>query len=153
GLLTGDGALARQWLVQGGVALLESLSAAMIWLLLRHSGLSRRAALLAAALYVAAPPLLRSYSVGEMANLFGQALLLPLLLDLVAGARRAARGPVAALGAALLAAVLVSHAGMTISAVALLAAWLPLSLLGRPPGWLMGRLPLLAAWAGAAALV
>ena len=153
GLLIGDGALARQWLVQGGVALLESLSAAMIWLLLRHSGLSRRAALLAAALYVAAPPLLRSYSVGEMANLFGQALLLPLLLFLVAGAQRAARWPVAALGAALLAAVLVSHAGMTISAVALLAAWLPLWLLGRPPGWLKGRLPLLAAWAGAAALV
>jgi hypothetical protein len=129
-LAGGDGAL-RQLLMQGGVALVESCSAALIWLLLRAAGFGRRAALASAALYVAAPPLLRSYSVGEMANLFAQALLLPLLLLLVvAGATHAGRRT-AALCGALLTLVLLGHTGATISTAALLAAWLPLSALGR----------------------
>ncbi|MEN9933781.1 MAG: hypothetical protein RLZZ387_360, partial [Chloroflexota bacterium] len=124
-LLLGDEALDGR-LIQGSVALLESCGAAIIWLLLRRAGVGRAAALLGAALYAAAPPLLRSYSVGEMANLFAQALLLPLLLFLTLAPPRARRAGVAAVGGTLLAMLLLSHTGASISVAALLAAWLPL---------------------------
>ena len=119
------------WLIQGGNALLESCSAALIWLLLRRAGLGRRAALLGAALYAVIPPLLRSFSVGEFANIFGQSLLLPLLLFLVLGAPYAHRWPVALVGSVLLLVILLSHIGVLISALALLLAWLPLWWLGE----------------------
>jgi hypothetical protein len=132
-LLFGDEQQARR-LIQGGNALLESCAAALIWLLLRRVGLGRRAALLGAILYVVAPPLLRSYSIGEFANIFGQSLLMPLLLFLALGAPHARRWPVALLGALLMLAILLGHTGMTLSAAALLLAWLPLWRFGhRPP--------------------
>lgn len=121
-------------LVQAGNALLESSSAALVWLLLRRVGLGRRAALLGATLYVTAPPLLRSFSVGEFANLFAQSLLVPLLLFLVLGAPRAVYWRVVAPGAVLLLAIALSHTGMTISVAALLAVWTPLWWLSRPRG-------------------
>lgn len=127
-LVTGGDLEMRRWMLQGGVALAESVGAALLWLLLRRAGLGRWASLAAAALYAAAPPLLRSYSVGEMANLFAQALVPALLLFLAVGAPQARRPAVAALGAALLAVLLLSHTGVTLSTAALLAAWLPLSL-------------------------
>jgi hypothetical protein len=113
-------------LIQSGNALIESCAAALIWLLLRRAGLGRRAGLLGAALYVVAPPLLRSFSVGEFANIFGQSLLAPLLVFLVLGAPLARRWPAALVGGALLLAILLSHTGVTISTLALLIAWLPL---------------------------
>ncbi len=125
-LLFGDEPQQGGWLIQGGNALLESCSAALIWLLLRRAGLGRRAALLGAALYVVIPPLLRSFSVGEFANIFGQSLLLPLLIFLVLGAPHARRWPLALVGSLLLLVILLSHTGVTISALALLLAWLPL---------------------------
>jgi hypothetical protein len=118
------------WLIQGGNALLESGSAVLIWLLLRRAGLGRRAALLGAALYIVIPPLLRSFSVGEFANIFGQSLLLPLLLFLVLGAPHADRWLVVLVGSLLLLLILLSHTGVTISTLALLLAWLPLWWLG-----------------------
>nr|MCU0493052.1 hypothetical protein [Chloroflexaceae bacterium] len=69
----------RVLLVQSGVALLDSLVVGLIWLLLRRAGLGQAAALLGAALYLAPPPLLASFSAGEYANLGGQALALPAL--------------------------------------------------------------------------
>ncbi|HWQ15307.1 MAG TPA: hypothetical protein VNL77_21080, partial [Roseiflexaceae bacterium] len=129
-LLTGADRPLQTLLLQGGVALLESCSAALVWLLLRRCRVDRAAALLGAALYAFAPPLLRAYAVGEMANLFAQALLLPLLLFLALGAPQAGRPGVTALGTALLAALLLSHTGAAISTAALLAAWLVLRWLG-----------------------
>jgi hypothetical protein len=110
-------------LVQGSNALLESCSVALIWLLLRRSGAGRRAALLGAGLYVVAPPLLQSFSVGEFANIFAQSLLVPLLLFLALGAPQAHRREVLVPGAALLLALLLSHTGVALSTLALLAAW------------------------------
>jgi len=131
--LLSDDRQQRAWLVQGSNALFESAAVVLIWLLLRWAGLGRRAALLGAALYVIAPPLLRSFSAGEFANLFAQSLLLPLLLFLVLGAPQARRGPMTAIGVVLLAAILFSHTGFTISVLATLAAWLPLSWFSQQP--------------------
>jgi hypothetical protein len=131
-LLFGAERLSLGLLIQAGNALLESSAAALLWLLLRRAGLGRRAALMGAALYVVAPPLLRSFSVGEFANIFGQSLLAPLLLFLALGAPLARRWPAALVGGALLLAILLSHTGTTISVAALLLAWLPLWWLGRP---------------------
>lgn len=114
------------WIIQGANSLLESLSAFVIWLILRFAGVGRHAALCGAILYVVAAPVLRSYSVGEMANIFGQALIAPLLLFLVAGAAHAHRRLVATVGGVLLAGTLLSHTGISLSSMAMLAAWLPL---------------------------
>ncbi|MFP4439199.1 MAG: hypothetical protein ACLFVO_18315 [Chloroflexaceae bacterium] len=69
----------RVLLVQSGVALLDSLVLALLWMLLRQAGLGMRAALFGAAFYLAPAPLLVSFSIGEYANIGGQALLLPAL--------------------------------------------------------------------------
>jgi hypothetical protein len=134
-LLIGADRQAAGLLIQTGNALLESCTAALLWLLLRRAGLGRRAALLGATLYIVAPPLLRSFSVGEFANVFGQSLLAPLLLFLALGAPLARRWPAALVGGALLLVILLSHTGVTISTAALLLAWLPLWWLApSPPG-------------------
>src|SRR5262249_31933371 len=76
--------------------------------------------------------------------------LVPLLLFLALGAPHARRWPVALLGTLLVLAILLSHTGVTISATALLLAWLLLGWLGHrssTPAW-----PMLAA-GGAAARV
>lgn len=131
-LLVSDDRHMLDLIIQGGNALLESSAAALIWLMLRRARLGGRAALLGAALYVVAPPILRSFSVGEFANLFAQSLLAPLLLFLTLDASHIHRWPVVALGSVLLAAILLSHTGMTISVLALLAAWTPLWWFSRP---------------------
>jgi hypothetical protein len=131
-LLLGDDRRQSGLLIQSGNALLESCAAALIWLLLRRAGLGRRAALIGAALYVTIPPLLRSFSVGEFANIFGQGLLAPLLLFLTLGAPHARRWPAALVGGTLLLGILLSHTGVTISTLALLVIWLPLWWIERP---------------------
>jgi hypothetical protein len=124
------GATAREtaYLIQGSVALFESLGALWIWLLLRKLGSGRRAALLAAALYTLPPPLLGAYSVGEMANLFGQAWVPLLLLAIVLWPQSNQATPRIALLVLIVAAVLLSHTGVTISALCLLVGWWVLSL-------------------------
>ncbi|GAB4127612.1 MAG: hypothetical protein Fur005_10120 [Roseiflexaceae bacterium] len=123
-LLLEDG---QRWqvtlLVQAGVALLEALGAYAIWLLLRRVGSGQRAALFGAALYLLPLPLLRAYSIGEMANLFGQVFVPLLLLVLACWPITPIRGRGAVLAMLLVAFMLLSHTGVTISAVALLAGW------------------------------
>jgi hypothetical protein len=132
-LLIGTDRQAIGMLIQAGNALLESCTAALLWLLLRRAGMGRSAALIGAALYIVTPPLLRSFSVGEFANIFGQSLLAPLLLFLALGAPLARRWPAALVGGVLLLVILLSHTGVTISTVALLLAWLPLWWLAPSP--------------------
>lgn len=126
-LFSGVDRAAQTLLVRGGTALLESLTTALLWWVLRRAGMGRNAALIGAALYMLAPPLLRSYSVGEMANLLAQALVAPLMLWLALAGRDAPRW-LAPAGAALLAIVLLSHGGIALSAGAMLAVWAPLRL-------------------------
>jgi|GEM_PF-458006 len=69
----------RVWIMQSGVALLDSLVPALLWMLLYQAGLGTRAAFFGAAFYLAPAPLLVSFSIGEYANIGGQALILPAL--------------------------------------------------------------------------
>jgi hypothetical protein len=120
----------RRLLLKGGLALLDSLVLGLIWLLLRPHG--RRAALLGAALYLAPPPLLSSFSIGEFANIGGQALALPVLALLAATGVQSAKSKMQnakifafciSLFALLIA--LLGHLGVVISLVCTLAAlWL-----------------------------
>ncbi len=134
GQLVASGDAARRLLVQGGVALLDALSIGLIWVLLRRAGFGARARLLGAALYLLPTPALESFSIGEYANLGGQALALPLLAVLGLGlasaqalARRPSGGrvwPQATLTVAV-ALGLLGHSGVTLSVGALIAAaWL-----------------------------
>ncbi|MCX7789005.1 MAG: hypothetical protein N2378_00050, partial [Chloroflexaceae bacterium] len=134
GQLIASGDTARRILVQGGVALLDVLSIGLIWALLGRAGFSRRARLLGAILYLLPTPALESFSIGEYANLGGQALALPLLAMLglgLAGAHALAQPPaggrvwpLAALTVAV-ALGLLGHSGVTLSVGTLIAAaWL-----------------------------
>ncbi len=76
-LFTASDIDSRVLTVQSGVALLDSLVIALVWLLLRQTGLGRRSALFGASLYMLPAPLMGSFSVGEYANIGGQALALP----------------------------------------------------------------------------
>ncbi|MBC8163250.1 MAG: hypothetical protein H7Z42_18735 [Roseiflexaceae bacterium] len=99
------------------VAALDSAVAWLIWFVLRrHSA----AALFAAALYLVPAAPLRSFGVGEFANLAGQSLALPLLaaLSLLGGRMREPR--VFCLLLLLLMLALLGHAGVTISVILLL---------------------------------
>jgi hypothetical protein len=79
GALLAVGDEARKLLVQGGIALLDSLALVLIWIVLRRAGFSVIGAALGAACYLLPTPALESFSIGEYANLGGQALVLPLL--------------------------------------------------------------------------
>jgi hypothetical protein len=116
----------RALLVQLGVALLDSLVVALLWLLLRRAGLGQRAALFGAALYLLPLPMLLSFARGEYANLGGQVLALPVLALLALGGARSGAGWRGVLLLALLASMgLLSHMGVAISlALVLGAAWL-----------------------------
>lgn len=115
----------RRLILQVGNALLDSLVVAGIWYVMRRAGLGQRAALLGAALYVAAPPPLRSLSVGEFANVSGQALAFPALVLLADAPRTLARQRGYLAAVALLAAALLGHSGVSISLVLLLGClWL-----------------------------
>lgn len=136
-LPAGEGA--RRILVMAGGALWDSLAVALLWYVLRRSGAGDRAALMGAALYIVAPPLLKSFSVGEFANIFGQGLALPLLATLaLAGDRIGARRVHLAIGA-LLALALLGHLGVGISVALLLAclAGLWLAAQRRALPWLL----------------
>lgn len=135
-LLTGADRAALTLLVQAGTALLESLTVAILWLLIRRAGAGRTAALYATAIYALAPPILRSYSVGEMANLLAQALVAPLILWM-ALALRDRSWKMMLSGVALILLILLSHGGVALSTGAALAVWLLLSLIQTPKTLLM----------------
>jgi hypothetical protein len=112
-------------------AIWDSLAVGVIWYVLRRCGGDTRAALLGAALYVLPPPLLKSLSVGEFANVFGQGLALPLLALLAVPARELQHKPFLIVLPILLALALLGHLGVVISLIGLLSC-LGLFWLGRP---------------------
>lgn len=93
-------------------ALADSLTILWLWLLLRALDVRFAVAAFAGALYVVATPLLRSLLTGELANVWGQALVLPWLLTLVLW--RQGRAPALLLGATT-AIVLLGHSGVFLS--------------------------------------
>lgn len=66
-----------------GNTLGDSLAIAALWLVLRMAGAPVPAALFAGGLYLFATPLLNAMSIGEMANVWGQALVGPLVVLVV----------------------------------------------------------------------
>jgi len=145
GQLLAAGGEARRLLVQGGTALLDSLTIVAIWALMRRAGFGQRVATIAAACYLLPTPALEAFSIGEYANLGGQALALPLLALLALGAAAATddrrpttddrqwavplgspavvRGwPSVVILATAIALALLGHSGVTLSAGALVAA-------------------------------
>lgn len=69
----------RVVMIQSSVALLDSLCVALLWWMLWQAGLGQRAALMGAALYLLPAPHMTSFSIGEYANIGGQAMALPFL--------------------------------------------------------------------------
>lgn len=132
-------------LVIAGAALADSLTILWLWLWLRCLGAGRPAALGAAAVYLFATPLLRSLQIGELANVWGQAQVAPVLLALTLW--RQGRLPARVL-TPLLALALLGHFGVFLSLLALGAAYLSLLLLRDP-----FRALRLAALGGAALLI
>lgn len=124
----------RILLVQIGSALLDSLVVALIWFLLLRSGLGRRAALFAAALYLLPVAALESFSIGELANLGGQALAMPFLALLALGfasPQADRRFWSLTLLTLTLTIALVAHSGVTLSVGALVAAAWAMALTSR----------------------
>ena len=76
-----------------GNTLADSLVIVALWLLLRTAGAPAMVACFTAGLYLFATPLLNALSIGEMANVWGQALVAPLALMLLRWRQaRAGRG-------------------------------------------------------------
>jgi hypothetical protein len=117
-LFSGDDA-ARRLIVTAAAALLDGGVALLLWWWLRREGYSARAALTAAALCIAPAAQLEALSIGELANVAGQALALPALL--LAGSSAAGPRHRWACWSMLLAAALLLHSGVTLS-VGLMAA-------------------------------
>ena len=130
-LLPGALLLSPERLVQAGNALLDSLVIASNWLLLRSAGASARAGLFAGALYLFALPLLLSLSVGEMANVWAQALVAPLFLALLL--RRLGRAP-SWLLVGMLALSFLAHSGVFLSLLLFFGVYLVLL-------WTVDRFP------------
>lgn len=160
-LLLPAGHGARVLLMQLGTALLDSMAVAAVWLILRRAGAGRRAALLGAACYLLPTAALESFSVGELANLGGQALALPFIVLLALGALRDERPDAGAPGRRgqakwgliapiLLCVALLAHSGVTLSVGALVAAAWALACLAalRRAPWPVGALRLSLAAAG-----
>ena len=129
-------------------ALADSLVAGLLWYVLRRSGYSEGIAILSAALYVLPGPMLRSLSVGEFANVFGQALAMPLLVYAAVNARRIDTPRWFAGLVLLLMLALLGHLGVTISLFGLLA-YLLLAWLVRPATRPAARMLVLAGMLGA----
>jgi hypothetical protein len=126
-------------LVQGGLALIDGTSVLLIGLLARRVGLGARGALLAALLYVALPISVTGLWWGFTAQTFGQWLMVPLALVLLAALRQP-RPALWATACVLLSMALLSHIGVAILAV----AWLGLALLLVRP---VARVPWRSWWA------
>jgi hypothetical protein len=121
--------------------------------LARAFGASGRAAIVAMLLYAAVPVGLTALWWGLTAQVFGQALMAPLALALLAAFRRPGRVGAWALAGALLSVAVLTHIGVTIVAFAWLGlAWLALARRGTaPPAW--RRLTLILAISGALGLL
>jgi hypothetical protein len=111
--------------VQGGIAVVDGFGALATGVLALRLRQGQRAAVYAALVYAALPVMLTSLWFGHTAQVFGQGLMAPLALALLAGAASVRWRPWL-IGGALLAMALLSHIGVTILAV----AWLGLAWLG-----------------------
>jgi hypothetical protein len=146
GLLLG---LAPPLLVQSGIALVDGLGAFAVGALARALGMSTRAAILSALLYAAAPISLTALWWGLTAQIFGQALMVPLALALLAALRVPRRLGAWAAAVVLLSVALLSHIGVTIVAFVWLGlAWLALARRGAAPPTAWRRLTLALAVSG-----
>jgi hypothetical protein len=133
-LLFPSGRASVELLLQIGNALLDSLVVGAIWYVLRRRLHGQLAALIGALLYVLPPPALKSFSVGEFANLFGQGLTIPLLVALATVPHRLREPRVFGVVLALMLFALLGHSGVTISVV-LLLGYLGLVWLVGPRTW------------------
>jgi len=125
-------------------ALIDSLAIGALWLMVRASGFPFAAAAFAGGLYIFAEPLLGSMSVGEMANVWGQALATFAIAALVLWRERHVASAVAA---AVLAVALLGHLGVFASLLVFVAAYGVLLLLARQTDWARYALIVLAAGA------
>jgi hypothetical protein len=103
-------------LVQGGNAIVDGLGALAVGVLALRLGAGRRVALLATLLYAALPVMLTSLYWGHSAQVFGQGLMAPLALALLAAFNQPRRRAWFLAGA-LLACAFLSHIGVTIIAL------------------------------------
>lgn len=140
-LLPGQLLAPARTVVTIGNTLADSLAIASLWLLLRMTSAPASAALFAGGLYLFAPPLLKSLSVGEMANVWGQALVGPLLLLVLSWQRRTL--PAWALLAGFAVAFL-GHFGVLLSLLLFFAVYEALLLVERG-AWIKLAVLLLAA--------
>jgi hypothetical protein len=151
GLLLG---LAPAMLVQSSIALFDGLAAFAVGALPRAWGARGRGALRAALLYAAVPAGLTALWFGLSAQVFGQALMAPLALALLAGLREPHRRHVWALAAALLCLAVLSHIGVAIVAFAWLGlAWLMLARRAAVPAPAWRMLTLVLAISGVVGVV
>ncbi|WP_298818769.1 hypothetical protein [Chloroflexus sp.] len=150
-LLYGDDFVSRRLLVTITAVALDSLFCIAIWWWIRQGGFSERAALLGAACYVMATQSLEALTIGELANIGGQALILPALIGLSAGAaaRTGTRLQLGGLALAI-AAGLMAHSGVTLG-FGLLIGW-SWVLAWRQPPMVVSPFRLFIAAAGGIAL-
>lgn len=132
-------------------AALDSLFCVAIWWWVRQAGFGQRAALLSAACYLFATQALEALAIGELANVGGQALIVPALIGLSLGAAANRSHWLALSGLALaIAAGLMAHSGVTLGFGFLIGwAWL---LAWRQPAAIVTPARLFIAAAGGIAL-
>lgn len=113
----------RVLIIQGIVAILDSLGVILVWALLMRAGVGRHAALLGATLMLAPVPILTSFSIGEYANIGGQALAWPVLALLTCSVQSLATSSMLALFVLWLCVGWLGHLGVAISLTFLLGSW------------------------------
>jgi hypothetical protein len=111
-------------------ALVDSGAILWLWLILRSSGQPPIAAYFAGATYLFARPLLLSLSTGEMANVWGQALVLPWMLALLLWRQGRISDLLLGMTTAI---VLLGHFGVLLSLLAFGAALMIIWLAQRDP--------------------
>jgi hypothetical protein len=112
-----------------GNAFWDATIVGLLWYTLLHARMTERAASFAAMLYVVATPMLNRLSIGELANVYGQALALPFLIGLGIAPQylRSRNGFIIYL--LLLFMALLGHSDVTVSLVLVLRCLFPLWLL------------------------
>lgn len=138
-------------IVQAGNACIDGLGALAVGVLALRLGANQRVALLASLLYAALPVMLTSLYWGHSAQIFGQAMMVPLALALLACFDRSFSFYMVGI---LLAIALLSHIGVTILALAWLGVmWLLLSLRQKVSVFVWRRLTIALLMAGLIGLV
>jgi hypothetical protein len=117
--------IAPPLLVAGSMAFIDGLNAFTVGLLAQRFGLDKRSASMAALLFAAVPVTWMPLFFGHSAQIFGQAMMLPLTLALLAAFQQPNDWRRWMLAGLPLSVALLSHIGVTVIAVAWLGiAWL-----------------------------